>query len=104
MNRNHIFTILILSALVAVSCGRKAEEPDARPCPYVVQVLSDTSSTGYKVLSAYDDADVSGVISVIGPLAETAVLTEALLRSDRFDNIDGRTPHLRFAEYKRLHG
>lgn len=90
MNRNHIFTILVLSVLVAVSCGRTAEEPAARPCPYVVQALSDTSSAGYKVLSAYDDADVSGVISVIGPLAGTAVLTEALLRSDRFDNIDGR--------------
>ena len=50
------------------------------------------------------DSDAHSVDRVGDTAIAESLLAEAGISLDLIDNIDGRTPHLRFAEYKRLHG
>ena len=50
------------------------------------------------------DSDAHSADRVGDTAIAESLLAEAGISRDLIDNIDGRTPHLRFAEYKRLHG
>lgn len=50
------------------------------------------------------DSDAHSADRVGDTAIAESLLAGAGISRDLIDNIDGRTPHLRFAEYKRLHG
>ncbi len=82
------FAALLLSVLIPVSCHR-SEPSGFLPVQLAEAAVADTSSAGFKCMSAYDDSGNDGTIAVFGGFDETAVMTEILLTADSFDNIDG---------------
>lgn len=85
------FIFIALGALIlltASSCKERSVH-NRSIIPYVARLLSDTVTYDYGILSAYDPAYKSGTIAVIGEPEEALLLTEALMTSDRYDNIHG---------------
>lgn len=80
---------LLLSCVVLIACERnhKVSEPYL---PYVKMALTDTSSVAWHILDSYVPGRISGSIAVIGDFDPLCGLVSEFLRSDRFDNIDGR--------------
>lgn len=76
-------------AMCLISCGRnsKVNEPYL---PLVKLALTDTSSAEHHILEKYVQDNVSGSIAVIGDFDPVCALISECLKSDRFDNIDGR--------------
>ena len=76
-------------AMCLISCGRnsKVNEPYL---PLVKLALTDTSSAEQHILANYVQNNVSGSIAVIGDFEPVCGLVSECLKSDRFDNIDGR--------------
>lgn len=76
-------------AICLISCGRnsKVNEPYL---PLVKLALTDTSCAEHHILENYVRDNVSGSIAVIGDFDPVCGLISECLKSDRFDNIDGR--------------
>ena len=83
----YIFVALL--AICLISCGRntKVNEPYL---PLVKLSLTDTSSAEHHILENYIQDNISGSIAVIGDFDPVRDLISEFLKSDRFDNIDGR--------------
>ncbi len=87
MKKFTIIAIAVLS-LLAVSCRERVA--GSRPViPFVAQILADTTSYDYGILSMFNSGNKAGTIAVIGEPEDALFLTEQLLTSDRYDNIDG---------------
>ncbi len=83
-------TFVVAFFIIALcSCGRnnKVAEPYL---PLVKQALTDTSSVAWHLLDGYEPCSISGSIGLIGDFGPLYSLVSEFLRSDRFDNIDGR--------------
>ena len=80
------YTLLLLLAFFAASCGKR-QVGGRYVTPYAVRMLQDTVSYDYRVISSYDMTSKNGTIAVIGEPEETLLLTEKMMASDRFDNI-----------------
>ena len=84
------YSYIALAALIlfCVSCRERVS--GGRPViPYVAALFADTVSYDYGILSGWDVANKAGTIAVIGEPEDALLLTEHLLTSDRYDNIDG---------------
>ena len=79
-----VFFLFLLSG-----CGRE-DTAVFVPAALADKALADTSSVEYKILASDEGAGNDGVIAVFGALDETAAVTEMLLISDMFENIDGK--------------
>ena len=80
--------LAIVSVLLSALSCRQAP-PCSRPPVAVVQnIISGAESDLAAVLSSYDRTSPNGDISVIDSPEREAMLTEALLSADAFDNID----------------
>ena len=81
--------LVTVAAICLISCGRnsKVNEPYL---PLVKLALTDTSSAEHHILANYAQDNVSGSIAVIGDFDPVCDLIAECLKSDRFDNIDGR--------------
>ncbi len=88
--RKNLTKYLILLALPVslLSCGRK-ESGGANATPYVESIIADTTSREYGLVSAYNPHKREASIAVVGGPREVILMTEALLVSDRFSNVDG---------------
>lgn len=78
--------ILLLAALVAC---QKQTGPQRPTIQYVSDILSDTSSPEYKLLSSFEEADRTGDIVVIGSDYQCSAIATQFVTCDMFDNMDG---------------
>ena len=83
------YIALTVLAVFSVSC-RNRVTGNRYMTPFVARVLEDTASYEHGVMASYLPGGKTGSIAVIGEPEETVLLTEALLTSDRFDNINGK--------------
>ncbi len=90
MSRTHGHIAAALLPLTFLFSCERQESADFEPVASALTAVSDTSSAGGKILYGYPDVGSAGTIAVFGPLEETAVLTEMLMTSDMFDNVDGK--------------
>ena len=85
------FIYIALAALIlltASSCKERSVR-NRSVIAYVARLLADTTDYDYGILSAFDPKSKSGTIAVLGEPEEALLLTEALMTSDRYDNIHG---------------
>lgn len=61
-----------------------------KPVPFVQDIISDTTSSGYSLVSSYDSKSASGPIVVIGAPEDVIMVTEDLLTCDYHNNVSGR--------------
>jgi hypothetical protein len=87
-NFNNLIVPILMVALVA-SCTRSKPSGSAT-IPYVENILADTTSAEYSLISSFDESDNQGCIAIIGTPEECFSISEELMSSDIFDNIDGR--------------
>ena len=80
------YAFVLLLGCLAASCGNRSSG-SRYVTPYVVQMLADTTSYDYQVVSSYDATDRNGTLTIIGEPEETLLLTEMMMTSDRFNNI-----------------
>ncbi len=80
---------IVIGALTLSSCGRRTLA-GYKTIPFVEKILKDTTSRDFRLVSSYQTLDHSGPIMVIGTPKEALRMTEDILTSDRFDNVDGR--------------
>lgn len=89
MRKRLLILLLALSPTFAESCmDRGAGDPLS--IKYVRDIVSDTTSAGYRRLRICGTDGVAGSMTVFGPSAETFFLSEKLLTCDNFDNVNGR--------------
>lgn len=86
----YILKAAFLPMLALFSCSR-VETEDFVPTELALTAVTDTSSMAWKALSGYCDVGSAGAVAVFGAPDETAVMAEALLTADMFDNIDAKT-------------
>lgn len=87
--RKQIVISLLTFVLALCSCGRNKKVTESY-LPLVKQALTDTSSVAWHLLDGYEQNSISGCIGLIGDFDPLCSLVSDFLRSDRFDNIDGR--------------
>lgn len=91
MRRSVIISALLpLLALISCAGGKGTSEPYL---PLVKQALTDTSSVAWQMLDGCRPGNPGGSIALIGDCGPLYSLVSEFLRSDRFDNIDGREAH-----------
>ncbi|MBR1406532.1 MAG: hypothetical protein IJ578_06325 [Bacteroidales bacterium] len=84
------YSYIVLAVLILACASCRERVTGGRPViPYVAGLLSDTTSYDYGILSMFNPANKAGSIAVIGEPEDALFLTEQLLTSDRYDNIDG---------------
>lgn len=91
MNGLKLSALILLSAgaLALISCGRRTVGRND-VIPMVRKILKDTSSAAFRTVSSYNPKEHGGPIVVIGTPTEALRMTEDMITSDRFDNVDGR--------------
>jgi hypothetical protein len=91
VKKKHLFYIFIaLTILSVTSCARR--KPSGFLAVSLVRdMMADTTSAGYRLVSSYDPSDVSGCIAIIGDPYECMKVSEEFMESDVFDNVDGRS-------------
>jgi len=60
------------------------------PIAYVQRMISDTTSSGYSLVSSYNPDDQSGPIAIIGQPEDVISLTEIMLNMDLYNNVTGK--------------
>ncbi|MBR1872123.1 MAG: hypothetical protein IJ795_02815 [Bacteroidales bacterium] len=78
-----------LCLFAAVSC-REKKVTGAASIPFVEEILSDTTSRNYSLVSSYDSDYHGGTISITGAPEDVMLLAEAFITADMSDNIDGK--------------
>lgn len=81
--------ILILISAVTVSCANNMSG-NPEPIAYVQRMISDTTSSGYSLVSSYNPDDQSGPIAIIGQPEDVISLTEIMLNMDLYNNVTGK--------------
>ena len=89
MSRHSLYILSIGLLFLQVSCRHDATVAFA-PVAVAGEALADTASVWYKMLEGIRPSGKDGAIAIFGEFDETAVLSETLLASDMFDNIDGK--------------
>jgi len=83
------FLVPILISAIATSCVSSKPSGSAT-ISYVENILADTTSAEYSLISSFDESDNQGCIAIIGTPEECFSISEELMTSDIFDNVDGR--------------
>ena len=86
--KKSVVLLLLGAVLLSTSCFRRDGNRTVL-LPYVQRLVSDTTSAQFDVLQRVNPKSKSGAITVLGEPTDVVRLTEALLRCDRFNNIDG---------------
>ena len=86
--KKSVLLLLLVAVLLSTSCFRRDGNRTVL-LPYVQRLVSDTTSVQFDVLQRVNPKSKSGAITVLGEPTDVVRLTEALLRCDRFNNIDG---------------
>lgn len=87
------FTVFLsICALLALSSCAKKAIGKLQPVPIVQRMISDTSSSGYSLVSSYNIKSTAGPIAVLGMPEDVMRVTEELLTSDYCNNVSGRPP------------
>lgn len=81
--------IAAIMALIPACKGPEASS--AAIGKYAQSLIQDTTQADYQVISATRNRNIHGGIAVIGEPEATLLLSESLIKSDKFDNINGRT-------------
>ena len=81
--------ILIFISAVTVSCTNNMSG-NPEPIAYVQRMISDTTSSGYSLVSSYNPDDQSGPIAIIGQPEDVISLTEIMLNMDLYNNVTGK--------------
>jgi hypothetical protein len=89
VKKKHFFYIF-LTILSVTSCVRR-KPPGFLAVSFVRDLMADTTTAGYRLVSSYDPEDVSGCITIIGAPYECLKVSEEFMESDVFDNVDGRS-------------
>lgn len=89
MRRGSFISSVLLSLCALISCtgNKRVSDPYL---PLVKKALADTSSVAWHMLDGYVDGNAAGTIALAGDCDPLCRLVSEFLRSDRFDNIDGR--------------
>ena len=86
--RNTLLSLALVMAVVFLPSCQKTKLGH-NFLPLTERLISDTTSSWYYPLSAFNPKSVDGTIALFGASDEVARMTEYLLTADNFNNVDG---------------